>query len=333
MPRGLTVVGAVTALSGGLIVLGALLAAAPQPTVTFVSVIGIILIWFTARAELFQWDLFAFVLGGLVLLGYGFVNVGVIPGVPIPLADLVVVGLGTNALLKTRFRGPIRTTLLVGAVYAGIATTRLVVDYWTWGMDAVRDYTIAVELLAIPLGYWSMQRFGLERWIKIARRRVDRRVVYGLLFPFRDGLPRLGPIVGLQQPVPLFGFYSGAGVAAGFLVCLILQPFGRRSLVAAALFLPVIAIQQSRGMMIAVPLAVLVVFFGSGRRAGHMRRATAIVVILGAAALALTFSAAPQGRLGPTNVRQITSQLQTLNGGQGPEPARSECEPSGSRVS
>jgi O-antigen ligase len=128
----------------------------------------------------------------------------------------------------------------------------------------------------------------------------------------------ISPTVGLQQPVPLLGSYSGAGIAAGFFACMFLRPFGKRSVVAAVLFLPAIAVQQSRGMIIAVPLAMVVIFFASGRLAGRLRLTTTMVVVMGAISLALTFAASPEGRLGPTNANHIIAELETLTGGRGP---------------
>ena len=251
-------------------------------------------------------------------LGYGFVNVGVVPDVPVPLADVVIVVLGVYAILTTRFAGPIRLALFFWAVYLAIATARLIVDYRMWGMDAVRDYTLAVELIALPVGYWSMQKFGLQRWVRLIGVITIVTLAYALAYPVRDTFARISPVVGLQQPVALLGSYSQPAVVACFFAALILQPFGKRlSLLVAALLLPAIAIQQSRGMFVALPLALLVIVFGSGRLAGRLRRATVIVVAIGSVALALTFSASPQGRLGATNAKQIAEQLQTLHGGQG----------------
>jgi hypothetical protein len=270
------------------------------------------------RGPLVAWDVLALVLGGLMVLGYGFVNVGLVPGVPIPLADVLIVALGGYAIVSTRFVGPIRWPLFFWAVYLAIATTRLIADYRTWGMDAVRDYTLAVELIALPVGYWSMQKFGLHRWIRLIGVISIVTLAYALAYPVRDSLTSISPVVGLQQPVRLLGSYSQPAVVACFFAALILQPFGKRlSLLVAVLFLPAIAIQQSRGMFIALPLALLVIVFGSGRLAGRLRRATVVVVALGIVALGLTFSASPQGRLGPTNAQGITAQLQTLHGGQG----------------
>ena len=318
LTRSFTRVGGVAALCGGLLLLGAMVGTAPAPTAMLGTVSVLLFISVGLRGPLFAWDVFAVVLGGLMILAYGFINVGLVPGVPVPLADIVIVGLGIYAILTTRFDGAIRVPLFFGAVYLAIATTRLIVDYHVWGMDAVRDYTIAVELVALPVGYWSMQRFGLRRWVRLVGVISIVMLAYGLAYPLRGTIASISPVVGLQQPVLLFGSYSGPAIVTCFLACLILRPFGeRRSLVAAALFLPAIAVQQSRGMFIAVPLSLLVIVFGSGRLAGRLRRATATVVVLGIVAVALTFTASPEGRLGPTNAQQIAEQLHTLHGGQG----------------
>jgi hypothetical protein len=298
--------------------LGAALVGAPRPTLAIISLASLITIWLFARGELLAWDLFGLVLGGLTVLGYGFANIPAIPAFPIPLADVLLVGLGLYAILTTRFSRAIRAPLLFWALYFTIATARLIVDYGTWGTNAVRDYTIAVELVALPVGYWSMRRYGLARWLRLITVISSISLIYAALFPFRGFLMRISPSVGLQQPVPLMGFYSGAGVALGFFAFLILRPLGRWSLVGAALFLPAIAIQQSRGMFIAVPLAAFAVFLGSGRRGINIRHRTIAVAALGATVLTLTFVVSPQGRLGPTDAQHVVAMLETLNGGDGP---------------
>ena len=77
----------------------------------------------------------------------------------------------------------------------------------------------------------------------------------------------ISPVVGLDQSVPLLGTYQGAGTAASaalFFFALV-RPFGRLSYLLASLCLPVIALTQARGLYIAVPAALLVLWLAVGR--------------------------------------------------------------------
>ena len=132
--------------------------------------------------------------GGLVL-GYGFANVGVVPGIPLPLADLVVVVVGSYSLTTARRWPSFPPAFITAGLYALIATCRLIIDLPTWGKDALRDYSLAVEMLSLPLGYWVILRFGLPRLSRLLAWTFVVVIAYSWLYPLRELIGSLGPSV------------------------------------------------------------------------------------------------------------------------------------------
>lgn len=271
-----------------------------------------------ARRVLIAWDAFAFVIVGLLVLGYGFANVGIVPGIPLPLADLVIAVLGAYALTTARPWPSLPPAFVAAGLYALIATGRLTVDFPTWGKDALRDYSLAVEMLSLPLGYWIIVRFGLSRLSRLLAWTFVVVIAYSWLYPVRELFGSLGPTVGLQQSVTLLGYFNGPALASAFFYFVIARPFRASPWIAAAA-LPPIALQQSRGLFIALPLsALLVLTLARGESGRQFRSGLMLTMALGAVALAMLFTFSPQGRLGPTNARFIVSQLMTLRGESGP---------------
>jgi O-antigen ligase len=141
------------------------------------------------------------------------------------------------------------------------------------------------------------------------------------LYPFRDSISAASPLVGLQRPVPLFGTFTGAGIVAtaAFFFFALVRPFGARSYALAAAALPLLAMLQSRGLYIAVPTAIVLVWTLGRRRTGaQVRRGLAATVAVGIVALAVFFPFAPKGRLGNVSPSFIVAQIQTLSGREGP---------------
>ena len=95
-------------------------------------------------------------------------------------------------------------------------TGRVVADYPVWGNLALRDYSIFLEVSALFVGYWLMERYGLNAWIRMLTIIFAAVLVYGLTYPIQSRLAELGPTVGLQKPVDLFGHYSGPAILCVF---------------------------------------------------------------------------------------------------------------------
>ena len=268
------------------------------------------------------WGAFVVALGGLLVLGYGFANVPAIPGAPVPLTDVLLVvvclvALVTGPLPSREVRFPFALALAL----ASLMTIRLAADVGTWGRLAFRDYTLAVELTALPVGYWTLRRFGLERWLRSLRWIFVCAVVYVLLYPLADELAARGPVVGLQQPVPLLGSYSGASTAAaaGLFFFAFLRPIRRLTIALVVVSAAAIVLKQSRGLYIAIPLSLLVTALLSSAGAAHrLRRAVVVCAIAAVVALGALSAAGWEGRLGKVTPSLVVEQLQSLRGTSAP---------------
>ena len=168
--------------------------------------------WLRGRTA---WALFIFALGGVTVLGYGFANVPALPSAPIPLVDVLLVGTFLGLVL-TGVRWPVpRAPFLIAVLLFCWASLRLTVDFPTWGSFALRDYTTYVELSALFVGYWLMERVGLERWIRALSWIFLVTVIYGLMQFDGGAFSTFNIVVGLQRPVALLGHATGvASVSA-----------------------------------------------------------------------------------------------------------------------
>ena len=217
---------------------------------------------------------------------------------------------------------------MFAAGFTALATLRLIVDLPEWGQYAVRDFTLPLEVGFLVVGYWGMRRYGVEQWILSLRWVFLFALGYFALYPWASNLTAFSPVVGLDQSVPLLGTYQGAGTAASaalFFFALV-RPFGRLSYLLASLCLPVIALTQARGLYIAVPAALLVLWLAVGRprpsvagsRSPRLRTGLAVVAAGGLAGLLILFVLAPEGRLGAASSDFYVRHVGTLLGNAGP---------------
>jgi hypothetical protein len=302
-------------------VLGALVSAQPSlllPVVLLVAA-GV---WWSVRRELAWWDLSIFVVGGIYILEYGFINIGLTGAIPIPLVDLIALALVARIATWRGFQWPSSAPFVLSTALVAVIGLRLVVDFPVHGMLALRDATMGIEVAFLFIGYWAVVQFGLERLMRAFSIIFLIGVVYLLFYPVRESIEAVSPVVGLQRPVPLIGNYVGTGAlfAGTFFFFALVRPFGRWSYVLAAATIPMLALQQSRGMYIAMPAAILVVVLASRASTGRQLR-RGIVATLGVAVLALIvfFPLAPkEGRLGEVSPAFVVSQLATLTGEPGP---------------
>jgi len=278
-------------------------------------------IWFTVRGDMAWWDMLVFVVAGAYVLDYGFSNIGVPGSVPVPLVDLIAVALLLRAGTRPDFRWPGSLPFVLAAVFIGLTAVRLAVDQPTHGILAIRDATLGLELAFLFVGYWAISEFGLPRFVRVLSVVFFVALAYYALFPFAETIYDASPVVGLQKPVPLFGtFVGGAVVAAAFFFFAIVRPFGMRSYALAAAALPLLALLQTRGLYIAVPVAIGIVWvLGRAQTGARVRRGLATTVGVGALALVVFFPLAPdEGRLGEVSPSFIVSHLATLSGREGP---------------
>jgi hypothetical protein len=256
-------------------------------------------------------------LGGSMILGYGFVNIAVTSNPPVPLVDLLLVlSFASLALSGVKWPEPRQPFVLVGVLF-GYATLRLFFDEPTWHSAAFRDYTTYVEMSSLFVGYWTLQLVGLRRWIKALTWISGLTVAYGLLTIDGSLFNHVNVTVGLQKRVLLLGHLSGvSSVSAFFFFVLLRRPSFTSAALAAAAIPPLFTL-QSRGLYLALPLALVVVVavraFQPQR--GGMRFAKALAV--GAVASALVLAVHPTGRFGGASASLIKDQLLTLVGKNG----------------
>ena len=105
-----------------------------------------------------------------------------------------------------------------------------------------------------------------------------------------------------------------ASVSAFFFFAL-LRPFGSRSFILAALAIAPLFLFQSRGLYLALPLAVLVLALLRARTPGLRRISAAGALAIVAAGVVLAVQ--PSGRFGSTSPALLREQLSTLVGGTG----------------
>lgn len=284
------------------------------------ALIGVIAL--AIRQERFWWDLLVVALAGALLFDYGFANIGVDIGVPVPLAEVLLIVLLFGAFFLLPIQWRITTPFFLAMCFLVIASMRLALDLPVWGTAAARDFSLPIEILYLFIGYWAMSVFGLERWLHSLRLVFLISLFYFAFYPWREQLEEVGPVVGLQQPVPLLGNYWGAGTAAaaGFFFFALVRPFGRWSYLIAAAFLPVVLLVQARGLYIAIPAAIgVVALLARMTAATRLRKALFSSIVVGTLAVAGLFAIGPEaGRLGPVTPQFAGAQLDTLTGSEGP---------------
>ena len=192
---------------------------------------------------------------------------------------------------------------------------RLAVDVGTWGSYAFRDYTTYVEISALFVGYWLMERVGLDRWIRAISWISVVVVAYGLMKFSTGAFSTFNVVVGIQRPVALLGYVTGVASISAFFFIAMVRPFGSRSLFVAALAVAPLFVLQSRGLYLALPLTALLLALLQARTPGMRRIAAAAAVAVVVAAVVLAVQ--PSGRFGSTSPALIRTQLLTLVGGKG----------------
>ncbi len=255
---------------------------------------------------------------GLTVWSYGFNNVPLVR--PVPLVDALVVWavvLGLPAWWRLRRLPVVRRLLFWISLLSAVVVLRLVVDLPVHGLLAARDALFALELWmvfpAIAAGY------------ALGVRRLERRLgwlfalamVWFLLYPLRFELQAIGPVVGIQRPVPLFAFTTAGFVAVPAFFWFLWRRAGGAVLLGAGAALLVLLFVQSRGAYLAWLASLLIVLAlrpGSALRVGRV----AVVACIAAASAAL-FMGSVTGRLGePVGLGTVIEQMGTLLGREGP---------------
>ncbi len=277
-------------------------------------------VWVSVRGRLAWWDMLVLVVGGLYVLDHGFANIGIQGPVAMPLADLVAVALVIRIATRADFEWPGSLPFVLAAVFVALTAVRVIADYPNFGVLAIRDATLGLELSFLLIGYWAIHEYGLTRIVRMLGVVFVIGLFYSALYPFRETLESVSPVVGLQRPVPLLGTYAGNMVFVGaFFFFVFVRPFGARSYILAAAALPLLVLVQSRGLYLAVPAAIgMVATLARARAGAQIRRGLAATLAVGALALVVFIPLAPEGRLGDVSTSFVVAQLATLTGEEGP---------------
>jgi len=267
-------------------------------------------------------------LAGLVVLSWGFNNIPFpAGGLTIPLVDVLLIYalLATIPLwsrLAARVR-LVRNLLILLVVLAAISALRLLVDVPRYGATAGRDALYVLEAWSVLVGLaagWVLGASRIDRGLSVLWRIA---VLFFLLYPIRDALSELGPLVGIQRPTPLIQF-TNVGYISAVSLFWFLQEARRSSPFFAALAILTLLAAQSRGQLIGVLLTVLVAWLlhssqsrsHTGRNMRVLGRAVCITAI---AFLVLVLLPPIQGRIGETvSGSTVVAQLGTLVGQRGP---------------
>ena len=225
-------------------------------------------------------------LGSLLVWSYGVNNLP-IPGIRAPLVDLVFIGLLIRSsyywrpFVQQRLGKTIWQLLLWLTAFVFV---RVLADYQTYGLQAVRDSLFAIEAWAIFLGWGLAHRVGriaVERALSLI---FAICLVWFCFYPVRDSIVQLSPIVGVQKPVYLAGFTSIGFVSAWALLWFIRRP-GRLAVCASIVALGAVFMAQTRGVLAGLVLAGVVSVALTndryqGRALGRVLVACALVVSL-----------------------------------------------------
>ncbi|MFN2490219.1 MAG: hypothetical protein ABR529_10880, partial [Actinomycetota bacterium] len=258
------------------------LAAAIYPLAAFVLA-GVVLIFAFALRDLAAMERVGTVIlvGGAVVLGYGFSNLGISTGgIPLPATELLFLPLAAIALAVRSTRLDHRV-LLPLTLYAALVLIRLFFDYPVWGTFAVRDTTAALEAFILVIGYRAVMRDGVTPWLQRMGYILGAVLLWGLTYPFQHQLAAMGPTVGLQRPTPLFDQrgVKFSVLAAGLYFLLFAR--GWKRIVALGVVAGLIGIYQARTLYILFPLTVLLLGWAS-HRFGRVALQLVPVVLIGA---------------------------------------------------
>jgi hypothetical protein len=256
-------------------------------------------------------------LGGAATLGYGWSNVGLRLGpVPLPITEALLVPMVILALADPRTRLPSEVLFPLSA-FGALVAVRLVFDYPVWGIYAIRDTTMAIEMFTVVVGYQVIARDGVVYWIKRLRWLFMLCLLTGSLQPWEGALGAAGPQVGLQRSTALFDFkgVKFSVVAAALFFAVFAWPWLRPFLVGWVTGL--IGIFQARTLYIMFPATILVLAWAS-RRGGRLLMRYVPAFVVGALVFAGAAAYSIEGGEGDVSLSFLTEHLQTLTGAEGP---------------
>lgn len=297
--------------------MGAMAVASPMAILAFAFLVLVLGIAFQ-NLQLVERTAATIMVGLSMILGYGFANVGLQAPAPLPLADLLLIGLLALALADGQTRLP-RKVMVPLTLFALLICIRLVFDIPVWGTLALRDASIALELFTVAVAYRAGLRDGIERWAKYFAPIMVLVLGYSLLYPWRGNLQAVSPIVGLQHSAHLLGDYAGVNFAAAA-AALYFTALGRgwKRFIAPLVMVILLPIFQARSLYIFFPLALLLLGLLMRQPLRILMRAAAVLTIGLLLAFAIGSSLHLAGRKGPVTPSFFTANAQTLTGAEGP---------------
>lgn len=257
-------------------------------------------------------------LGGGLILGYGFANLGLRVGpLPLPATEILFIPLAFLALLLpgSRMHSRIMVPLIA---FSAVVLLRLGLDYPRWHILAIRDATIGLEILIVAVGYRSVLRDGIDRSIRRMGLVMTGVLVYGgLLYPWRNVIEAAGPTVGLQRPVPLLDFRGTKYAVIAATLYFLTYARGWRQKLAVGFGVALVGVFQARSLYVLLPLTLIALAWA---RREKFRMAVRLlpVVAVGATAIFAMAQLSIEGRRGPVEIAFIESHARTLLGEKGP---------------
>lgn len=282
------------------------------------AILLLLLAFLIAERKLWSYALWVAIFG-LAVWSYGFNNVPLL-FLHIPLVDalvLLAVIFGLRNWWVLRRNSIVKSLLVLLSALILVVLFRLVVDFPRFGLLAVRDALFAFELWVILPTIAHGYALGERRLNRCLLWLFCIATVWFLLYPWRDLLYAISPVVGIQRPVPLFAFTTAGFLSVPiFFWCL----WNRRGLVGgfwASAALLILLMVQSRGVYLAFlgsVIALLALWSGSVQQ---WAKIVPVGVVVGTVLSVLGGSVT--GRLGvPVGLDTAIAQLKTLEGEEGP---------------
>jgi hypothetical protein len=272
------------------------------------------------------WQKLAFIaLAGFVILSYGFTNWTAIPGKPLQVGHLLLLGAVLLAFQGRRYRAAAfldEPAILWWLLLVGLTVAHLVFDIPRDRTYAIRDASFVFEGLFMLLGYlWARQAAETKPFLIALAVLFLLNTAYALTYPISDRLVAISPVSGIFQRVPLLGSYNQVSffLIAGSLYYLLVMPHVRAW--PAALTLGLAALQaawsfvfQDRTVYIETVVAfVVLMVFGGLRRGVRLAAVVAGSLTVFFVLMVITGSVI-QGRVGEVGPNFLRQHVRSLLG-------------------
>jgi hypothetical protein len=290
-----------------------------NPLFTLVAAAGVLVVGIAVvRIEPIERVLTLVLLIGGFILGYGFANMGIHAGpLPLPATEIIFLPLAVVTLLLPGTRPP-KSILLPICLFSAIVFARLAFDYPHYGVLAIRDATIGIEVFIVAVGYRAVQRDGVHLWVKRMRIVMMGVLVYGgLLYPWRLAIAELGPTVGLQRPVQLFDARGTKFAVIAAALYFLTFSKGWKRYVAVGLVAGLVGAFQARTLYLLFPVSILVLGWACRQQLRTFLRLIPVIAV-GALLVVAMGSLQIEGRRGPIDAAFLEAHARTLLGEEGP---------------